>query len=126
MTGLAGHFSVGRSGHEPGGFVPLSLSGSFVFNGSVQRVVVLPEFRQVHRLKDILDRLRPAAEAHVGTEQTGLTSDLYEHADLRRIQELHSTKVDDNVRRSRLPESCQYGDRRVKRTHFGVEIGPTL
>jgi hypothetical protein len=34
----------------------IASSGS-VFNRSLQRVVVRPEFRQIHRLKDILDRL---------------------------------------------------------------------
>jgi len=78
-----------------------------VFNRSLQRVVVRPEFRQIHRLKNILDRLRSTAEAHRSTEQTGLTSDLYEHTDLSRIHEFRGTKIDDNICRSRLPESCQ-------------------
>ena len=83
------------------------VSSDSVFNRSLQRVVVRPEFRQSHRLKNILDRLRSTAEAHRSTEQTGLTSDLYEHPDLNRIQEFCGTKIDDNIRRSRLPESCQ-------------------
>ena len=89
---------------EPGD--PIVSSGC-VFNRSLQRVVVRPEFRQIHRLKNILDRLRPTAEAHGSTEHTGPTSDLYEHTDLSRIHEFRGTKIDDNICRSRLPESCQ-------------------
>jgi len=84
----------------------IASSGS-VFNRSLQSVVVRPEFRQVFRLKNILDRLRPTAEAHGSTEQTGPTSDLYEHSDLSRIHVLRETKIDDNIRRSRLLERCQ-------------------
>ena len=78
-----------------------------MFDRSVQRVVVRPEFRQVHRLKDILDIPRPAAEAHVGTKRTGFASDLYEYDDVRGSHKFHGTKVDYNIRRSRLPESRQ-------------------
>ena len=83
------------------------VSSGCVFNRSFQRAVVRPEFRQIHRLKNILDRLRPTAEAHGGIEHTGLTSDLYEYTDLSRIHEFRVTKIDDNIGRSRQPESCQ-------------------